>query len=400
VAPDPVLPEEVAVPSATDLLALDSDRWAALLPHVRAVLAELDQADLAPDVARLRDAPTSRLVSGRRRTQLCELLATGGVVWEGLVARVTALDPVPEPLRWLLTSAPKEATEVPADRPSAAGDRDRERLRRLRDQRDTWQRRAEGAEARADRLDRELGALRGALDEVRDELAAVRGELDTAADDRRRAVERERRRRETELEGLQAEIAALRRAEEDRRVAARRRVEAREQAEREAAQEVEAARRAAEARRSLKVVPGRPTQLPRGIAPETTEAAKVLLHAGRLVLIDGYNVTLQHRKHLDLEAQRTWLLQRAADLASRRGIRPIVVFDGERSGGGRPPGGLRGVEVRFTPTDITADDEIVLAVEGTDEPVVVVTDDRELRARVMLGGADLIGTRSFLGAIT
>jgi predicted RNA-binding protein with PIN domain len=400
VAPDPVLPEEVAVPSASVLVALDSDRWAVLLPHVRAVLSELDPADIPPDAARLRDAPTSRLVSGRYRTQLCELLATGGLVWEGLVARVAALDPVPERLRWVLTPAPEQAAHVPAERPSTAGGRDRERLRRLREQRDTWQRRAEGAEARADRLDRELGALQRTLDVVRDELAAVRGELDTAADDQRRAVERERRRRETELEGLQAEIAALRRAEEDRRVAARRQVEARQQAERDAVQEVEVARRASEARRSLKVVPGRPTQLPRGVAPETTEAARVLLHAGRLVLIDGYNVTLQHRKHLDLEAQRSWLLQRVADLANRRGIRPIVVFDGERSGGGRPPGGPRGVEVRFTPTDITADDEIVLAVEGTDEPVVVVTDDRGLRARVMLGGADLVGTRSFLGAIT
>ena len=56
--------------------------------------------------------------------------------------------------------------------------------------------------------------------------------------------------------------------------------------------------------------------------------------------------------------------------------------------------------MRFTGAGVTADDEIVLAVEGTDEPVAVVTDDRELSARVAVAGADVIGTTSFLGVVS
>jgi rRNA-processing protein FCF1 len=56
------------------------------------------------------------------------------------------------------------------------------------------------------------------------------------------------------------------------------------------------------------------------------------------------------------------------------------------------------VSVVFTPTGVTADDEIALAVQATDEPVVVVTDDRELRDRVRPHGADLLRVDPFLGA--
>jgi predicted RNA-binding protein with PIN domain len=77
----------------------------------------------------------------------------------------------------------------------------------------------------------------------------------------------------------------------------------------------------------------------------------------------------------------------------------VVVFDGERAGGGRPLAGTREVEVRFTHAGITADDEVVLAVEATDEPVLVVTDDRELQLRVRASGADVVGTGPFLWAV-
>jgi predicted RNA-binding protein with PIN domain len=405
---DGVLP-----PSADTFATLDSDRWAVLLPHVRAVLRQLDEQDLTPALVVLRDAPTSRLVGGPARAELCGLLAAGGPVWQGLVGRLAALAVVPSELRWLLD--PPAASEVPgvpapgasapgpgsATRPrSTADERGRDRLREAREQRDRWQRRAEGAEARAERLERELSELRTSVTRAGDELGALRAELAEADERQRRAVERERRRRDGELEQLRSEIVAFRRAEEDRRIAARRALEARAQAEREAALAAEEARRTAEVHRATRVVPGRPTALPPGVAPETTEAARLLLHRGRLVVVDGYNVTLQHRKHLDLETQRSWLVGLLGTLVRQRGIRPVVVFDGDREAGVRPLSGPRGVEVRFSAAGVTADDEVVLAVEGTDEPVVVVTDDRELRGRVRIGGADLLGTRSFLGVVT
>ncbi|MFP4312668.1 MAG: NYN domain-containing protein, partial [Nitriliruptoraceae bacterium] len=125
----------------------------------------------------------------------------------------------------------------------------------------------------------------------------------------------------------------------------------------------------------------------------------LLLGAGRLVLIDGYNVTRTHRDDLDLEGQRTWLVQRCVTAAASLRIRPVVVFDGQRAGTSRPTAARQQVEVRFTPAGISADDELVLAVEATDEPVVVVTDDRQLRDRVRASGADVVGTLAFLGVV-
>ncbi len=75
------------------------------------------------------------------------------------------------------------------------------------------------------------------------------------------------------------------------------------------------------------------------------------------------------------------------------------MFDGQASGGSRPPA-ARDVQVVFSDAGVTADDEVVMAVVGTDEPVVVITDDRELAARVRVHGADVVDTRSFLGVLS
>jgi predicted RNA-binding protein with PIN domain len=397
VASDPTL--ELPPPSSATLLALGSDGWAALLPHVREVLRAGSEPALTPTAARLRDTPTGRLVSGPLRAELCRELAAGGVLWDALATRLVAAEGLPDEVAALVrppTPAPVSDVSPSASPPDR--DRDRERVRAARQERDRWQRQAEGALARADALAAELAATQQRLAERTSELEATQRALSEAAEGQRRAVERERRRRDGELAQRDAELAQLRRADEQRRTESRRQQEAAERAARDTAEE--AARRPEPVAGSIRVVPGRPTRLPAGVAPGTTEAARALLHRGRLVVIDGYNVTLRHRPHLDLERQRTWLVQQAATLAARRGVRPVIVFDGERFAVGRPLAGSRGVEVRFTSPGITADDEVVLTVEGTDEPVVVVTDDRELRARVQASGADVVDTRGLLGAVT
>lgn len=407
---DPRPPRSAAPPAADRLEALDSDQWAALLPHVRTVLRRLEASETSSVLARLRDAPTSRLVGGRLRRQLCRALAADdGGLWSGVAAEVGRLQPVPDALRWVVDedagdvgreAAVPGGQQGPTDEGGDAeeGDRSaarlRDRLRRAREERDRWRRRAEGEQARAEALARELQELRHELSTRQRELERARHELHDAAEQRRRAVDRERRRRERELAELREELTARRRAEEERR--ARRRDEDRRPSRpaRDGGSTTPVGAPAA-----ARLVPGRPSRLPEGVAPDTTEAADVLLHRGRLVLVDGYNLTKQHRGQLDLEGQRAWLVGVLAAAAARRGIRPVVVFDGERAGGGRPQGS-RQVSVRFTAAGITADDELVLAVEGTDEPVVVVTDDRELRARVVVAGADVVGTRAFLGAVS
>ncbi len=382
-------------PSTAALEGLPSDAWAALLPHVRAGLHDLDHASVTDQVARLRDAPTGRLAGGRLRRELCVVLSAGGPAWQAVRARLADETELPRAARRLLSTAEDERHDPDGSDDGAASgsdgtERQRERVRALREERDRWRRRAEGAEARASRLDRQVAELEGALEAARSELEGLRDELASAAEERRRAVDRERRRHEARLAELRDEVSSLRRADDERRSRAQR-----DQRRASRRSEIKTPRPASEAA-APRVAPGRPTRLPEGVEAGTAEAVALLLHPGRLVLVDGYNLTRQHRGDLDLEAQRTWLVQLLAALAARRRVRPVAVFDGTRASGQRPRSGAREVEVRFTPSGITADDELVLAVEATDEPVVVVTDDRELADRLRAGGADVVGTQPFL----
>ncbi|MFO7777554.1 MAG: NYN domain-containing protein [Nitriliruptoraceae bacterium] len=377
------------------LAGLSSDEWAAVLVALKATLADrAAQGGLEPAQAAVAGQPTSRLVSGGGRTQVEQLLTGDGILARAVLLRtppaVRATVTAPEP-----ATAPAEPTDSDgsdSDGSDSEVVRARGRARALRADRDDWRRRAEGAEARAGRAERALAAAQAAQREAEDRVRALRERLEAAGAERERAIARERRRRDAEVARLTEEVAELRRAEESRRADRRRRLRAEQQ---RAATSPQAREQLAAAH----LPAARPTRLPSEIAPGTTEAAQALLGPGRLVLIDGYNVTRQHRDHLDLEGQRTWLLQLCANAVPRLRIRPIIVFDGQQAGGGRPALGRQQVEVRFTPAGITADDELVLAVEATDEPVVVVTDDRELSARVGASGADVVGTVAFLGVV-
>jgi hypothetical protein len=397
--------EPVPPPSAAVLEALDSDRWAALLPLVRRALRELDGPAVTPAVERLRAAPTSRLAGGRSRRDLARLVAADGPLWAVLVEQLRAASPVPDELAWLLRgdappTPPPAAVPPPAGRVDHAADevgRLRERLRAAGAKRDAARRQAEGEAARAAALEQELRACRAAIVRAEVERDAAREELAGAAADQQRAIERERRRQQARISELEAEVAALRRREEEWRTQLRRRDE------REERLRAQVGKRSGDAPAPPvgvdRFVPGRPSQLPDEVAAGTTEAARLLLHPGRLLLVDGYNVTKTHRPQLDLEAQRSWLILRLGELAARSGVRPRVVFDGQQGGGARPASAWRGVAVRFTAAGITADDELVLDVEATDEPVTVVTDDQELTRRLRASGADVIGTRAFLGVV-
>lgn len=403
-------------PSAAALCGCDADTWAWLLPEVRAALGAL--GDDREDVRRLREAPTGRLAGGALREALCTLIAEDAQLWSALRARLVACDTRPAELvtLWAAPSptgkparrraragGPGRVTAgtAPAPAPQAAGGRApttdssaaraarlSDQVRALREERDGLRRQLDGALARVRRLEDEVTSLRDARTQAEHQLAQLQSRLDDAASARTRAVERERRRHDSQIERLHTDITSLRRTVEEHRAEQRRR-------EQRAAAAAESASAPSD-EDAVGLIPGRPSRLPRGVAPGTRDAASLLLHPGRLVLVDGYNVTLTHRDGLDLEAQRRWLLQLLGNLAASRRIRPVVVFDGARSGSGRSVGPGRGVEVRFTPEGITADDELHLAVEATDEPVLVVTDDRELTERVRAAGADVLATAPFV----
>lgn len=392
-------------PAAAALLAIPPDDWAWLLVRIRRGLHELDPALVTPDLQRLRSSPASRLAGGRMRQVLASVLAAGGPAWHA-VADVLAADPPPERLGWLATGS-RPATPTDADRPArrastGRGDdelrRVKERARELRSELEEARRQLAGAEARAEALEGRLSSTADELAQAIAQVEELRAELGTARAEGAGLVERERRRSERRIADLEAELQEVRRRDETRREERAREARAREVAEQRRRDEQTAAERRGR-QPTARITPGRPTTLPRDIAAGTREEADALLGPGRLVLVDGYNLTIGRGEQLSLEEQREWLIRVLAGLAARRRVRPRVVFDGRGGGGGGRPGdAARGVTVVFTPSGVTADDEIALAVQATDEPVVVVTDDRELRDRVRPHGADLLGAEQFLRA--
>lgn len=394
-------PESAPPPRIADLVALPPDQWARLLVHARAALNDLEEAAVTRRVQRLRASPTSRLAGGRMRRELAEELAGGGPAWRGVVERVRASED--GELGWLLEgqrppAAPRRPSAPAAPSPDpeleASLEAARDRARQLREERDAARRRVRGAEARVESLEGEVRELEEALAGERERARELEAALDRAAEERERAVDRERRRVERELSELREDLRTHRRRQQRRREE-----ELRQQRAQEAAREAERAREPAGEGAAAGAVPGRPSRLPANVAPGTVEAARELLEPGRLVLVDGYNLTREHREHLDLEQQRTWLIRVLEGLAARRRVRPRVYFDGQGGPAG-PWAAARGVQVRFSAEGTTADDEIVFAVAALppDTPALVVTDDRELIERVEAYSVDRVGTRAFLSA--
>ena len=137
---------------------------------------------------------------------------------------------------------------------------------------------------------------------------------------------------------------------------------------------------------------------------ESVEAAAFLLGRPRaLVLVDGYNVTLQRWADLPLEAQRTRLLNALSAFTGGPSAEFRVVFDGAETlgrGASLPP--RCPVDVEFTPPDVEADDRILELAES--EPagrvVVVVSNDRRVRDGARWRGANVVGSDQLLALIS
>jgi hypothetical protein len=398
VAEDSTTPLPTAPPDADRLTALDDGLWRRVVAHLRRAMAEVAEVEADPRLRRLVAVPSSRLVGGRARRDVVTMLASGGPLWMALRRRVLA-DPA-------LTAALAEALAVgPTPAPPAAPEpaasvqdqgevtRLRERVRQLKQERDAARRRAEGEAARADGEVAARQQAEAALAAAEERVAELRALLDDAASARASAVDRERRRGEAALVEVNEQLRRVRREQQ------------------EAVQRRRAADRAAAVRTSRpepsapvpppRLVPGRPSRLPGEVHPDTTEAVQLLLHPGRRVLVDGYNVTRSHRDDLDLEGQRRWLVNLVAGAVASRRIEGHVVFDGHGTPGRGSGRRERGVQVAFTDEDVTADDDLVFRVAALppDEPVVVVTDDRELRERLSPYRVDLVSTGGFVAAL-
>lgn len=126
-------------------------------------------------------------------------------------------------------------------------------------------------------------------------------------------------------------------------------------------------------------VPPNPMSLPAGISPDQAAAVTWLLDQHPLTLIvDGYNLAFRldpdaapERARLRLEGELAALRRLA-----RGPVRVVVFYDGVHPDGSSAPGGL---EVRFSGADGSADEDILESVPQFPPPVVVVSDDREVR---------------------
>ena len=115
------------------------------------------------------------------------------------------------------------------------------------------------------------------------------------------------------------------------------------------------------------------------------------------LIVDGYNVTKTLLGDQGaLADQRERLVKAMGALAAQTGVEATAVFDG-RSLGSVPPLSTNNVRVRFSPKDVTADDEIIemLGVEPVGRVLLVVSDDQDVQHRATKRGARAVPVAVF-----
>ena len=393
-------------PSAAVLAHLAVDDWSALLATALPVVRDLPDRLVDGTVRRLAALPPGRLATGRSRDDLARVLAREEV-WPLVDAALGEDAPRP----WRDADAPtgehRDGRAVDRLRQRVEHLQEREeqldaRVRSLREQVASLRRERDGAVARADAAAAREADATAARDEARAQARAAAAASADAEERIAREVARGRRRDEAEVAGLRDDLRAVRRERDEL-----------QQALTAAEAEVARLRAGAAAAAGDDTAPGggdggtggddrggrrgRPSVLPAGIAPGTRRAAAWLVAEGRVLLVDGYNVTRTHRDDLPVAEQRRWLEEAVAALAQRRHVDATIIWDSTH-GTATTRRSRRGLTVRFARADASADDEMVLHVElalDPDTPVVAVTDDVELRHRLAAHGVDLLDSTSF-----
>jgi predicted RNA-binding protein with PIN domain len=141
----------------------------------------------------------------------------------------------------------------------------------------------------------------------------------------------------------------------------------------------------------------RPAPLPKAVFDDSPDAAAWLVRLpGAVLLVDGYNVTLNTWSGRDLSDQRHRLVMALAELSMRSGAEVEVVFDGADDPVHplRPQPARRPVKITFSPPSVDADELIIERVGRlpASRPVIVATDDRRVRDECEAAGANLISS--------
>ncbi len=138
--------------------------------------------------------------------------------------------------------------------------------------------------------------------------------------------------------------------------------------------------------------------LPGGVVADTVDGARWLLGRPSVVLlVDGYNVAKTAWPDAPLEEQRTRALRALDELVSRTGATAELVFDGPDDPAPAGRQGTPSVTVRYSGGELA--DDVVVALVSTfppDRPVVVVSNDREVRDGARREGANVIGSGTLI----
>ena len=143
----------------------------------------------------------------------------------------------------------------------------------------------------------------------------------------------------------------------------------------------------------------RPVRLLRGAMDGTPQATDQILRTpGVVVVVDGYNVSMQGWPTLGTTAQRDRLVAFLSDVRSRSGADLHVVFDGDDDGRRPAVSTPLPVRVHFSRAEVEADDVVLDFVDRlpADRPVAVVSSDRRVQDGARARGANVIGSGDLL----
>jgi predicted RNA-binding protein with PIN domain len=146
-----------------------------------------------------------------------------------------------------------------------------------------------------------------------------------------------------------------------------------------------------------------PVSLPGGMFDDSVEAAEHLLRTpGSVLVVDGYNVTMEGWPELGAADQRRRLVVGLSDLAARTATTVELVFDGAEVEPLSVPTPTRQlVRVRFSDPGVEADDVVIDLVGriAAATPVIVVSSDNRVRDGARRGGANLLHARQLVAIL-
>ena len=136
---------------------------------------------------------------------------------------------------------------------------------------------------------------------------------------------------------------------------------------------------------------------------DTVEAAEHLLRTpGAVLVVDGYNVTMEGWPELRAADQRRRLVVALSDLAARTATRVELVFDGAEVEPLSVPSPARQlVRVRFSDPGVEADDVVIDLVASIPAAtaVIVASSDNRVRDGSRRRGANLLHARQLVAVL-